>query len=156
LTAPFYVKDIIYGGSSILHKSFLPGKGDEKLRITIGRDSGTISARVTGSNGLPATGAAVLILPAVAQSEGELGSAMIAGLTDDSGFYSASTVPPGRYHVMATNDPPPGRVFHGEILMIDLSPETLGKLMRLRSRGQLVEVSSGNNLQVSLSPKALD
>jgi len=157
LDSNFYIKNIAYRGASILNKLFRPDGSDEKLRITIGRDAGSITAKVRGADTQPVAGAAILFLPVTAQTEGEVVSSMSAGLTDDTGSYRAVGLPPGKYDVFATKEPPPS-VLNGnkEVLVIDRTPETTGKVMRARARGQRVEVGPNGDVQVSLAPITLE
>jgi hypothetical protein len=157
LDSRFYVKDIAYRGVSILNKLFRPDGSDEKLRVTIGRDAGSIAAKVRGVDIQPVVGAAVLILPVTAQTESEVVSTIFAGLTDDTGSYHATGLPPGKYDVFATKEPPPSVLYGSEkVLRIDRTPETIGKVIRARVRGQRVEVGPNANAQVNLAPITLE
>jgi len=152
----FYIKDVSYHGVSILNKLFQPDVSDEKLRITIGRDAGSITAMVIGTNNQPAAGAAVVFLPVNSRTEGEVVSTMFAGITDNNGFYRAIGLPPEKYDVFATKEPPPsGLSGSKQVLVIDRTPETIAKLIRVRMRGQRVEVGPNGDVHVSLAPIAL-
>jgi hypothetical protein len=151
-----YVKDISYRGVSILNKLFRPEGSDQKLRITIGSNPGSITAKISGADG-PSTGTAVVVLPVTAQTEGEVASTMFAGVTDEMGSYRATGLPPGKYDLFAMKEPPPSVVFgNSGALLIDRTPETIGKIMRARTRGQRVEVGSGSHIQVNLVPITLE
>jgi hypothetical protein len=151
-----YVKDISYGGVSILNKLFRPNGSDQKLRITIGSNPGSIAAQISGADG-PATGAAVVFLPVTAQTEGEVASTMFAGVTNEMGSYRATALPPGKYDVFAMKEPPPSVVFgNSGALLIDRTPETIGKIVHARTRGQSVTVGPGSDIQVNLVPITLD
>jgi hypothetical protein len=108
------------------------------------------------ADGTPAVGAAVIILPAGTQSEAEFAATMKAGLTEDTGVYRITNVPPGRYYVLAAEDPPVSRVLPGMILDILKSPENLSLLQRVRGGGQLVEVCPRAAVQVRVTPRALN
>jgi hypothetical protein len=157
LDSHFYIKDIAYRGVSILNKLFRPDGSEEKLRITIGRDAGSISAKINGIDTQPAVGAAVLFLPVTAQTEGEVVSTIFAGVTDDTGSYHVTGLPPGKYDVFATREPPPSVLYGSKnVLLIDRTPETIGKVMRARARGQRIEVGPNANAQVNLAPIILE
>jgi hypothetical protein len=152
-----YVRDISYRGVSILNKLFQPDGSDEKLRITIGSNPGSITANVVGANSQAAVGAAVLFIPVTAQTEGEVASTMFAGFTGDTGSYRGTGLSPGTYDVFAMKDPPPSVVFgNSGALLIDRTPATIGKAMRARMRGQRIEVSAGSDVQVNLAAITLD
>src|SRR5262249_50989825 len=61
-----YVKDVTYNGTSILDEplrlgSAMPGAG---LRVVVGRDGGTVTARVQDKDGNPVPAQGVLVMPA--------------------------------------------------------------------------------------------
>jgi hypothetical protein len=155
LAPPLYVKDITAGTSSILRKTYMPG--GEPLRIRIGHDGGVIRARVANGNGQPSINAAVIVFPANTQSEVELAGSMMEGLTNDDGLFESRTLLPGRYVVMATDDPPP-YIATGPAggLNIQRSPEALARILRARSRGQVVELGPRATIQVHLTPGSLE
>jgi protocatechuate 3,4-dioxygenase beta subunit len=143
ISPPSYVKDITYGGMSILHKPLIPVAGG-KVRIMVGQDGGSVSARVVDRDGKPVGDCWVAVLPASAPSEAELAESMAAGHTDQNGVYSADGLAPGRYFVLATSQP------------VDKTPETIGKLLRGRILGQEVVVEPRGFVQLTVSPKFLD
>ncbi len=151
-----YVKDVQYGGSSILGQPFVPSGGDAKLIVTIGSDAGSISATVLAANGQPVTGSAVLIVPVTARTESDVAATFRAGLTDENGKYHESGLPPGKYDVYATNEPPPSRVDGGGGLLIDRTPDAIGKILNARSRGKQVEVGPNGAASISLNPIRMD
>jgi hypothetical protein len=151
-----YVKDVQYDGASILNRYFVPSGGDAKMRITIGSDAGSITATVLNANGQPAAGATVLIVPATARSEPEVAATFHAGYTDETGTYSDRGLPPGKYDVFATNDPPPNRIDRNQIMLVTRTPEAASKIMRARARGKPVDVGSGGGASVMLVPFRLD
>jgi hypothetical protein len=155
LPPPYYVKDISYNGASTLYQPFIPGSTGGRLRVVIGRDGGVIETRVNDDRGLPAAYKAVMIFPADTQSDSELASLLVAGLTDSEGIYRGSGLRPGRYTVLATGEPPPYRVSMEGLLLIDPTPEALAQLMQARSLGQIVNVSSGATVPVTLTPRPL-
>jgi hypothetical protein len=156
MPASTYVKDITYGGSSVMYGSIRPGDATSRLRIIFGSDGGSMDITAARADGTPAVGAAVIILPAGTQSEAEFAATMKAGLTEDTGVYRITNVPPGRYYVLAAEDPPVSRVLPGMILDILKSPENLSLLQRVRGGGQLVEVGPRAAVQVRVTPRALN
>jgi len=87
----------------------------------------------------------------------EDGNPMIEGLTDDDGSFLTRPLRPGRYVVLATDDPPPYDTIGpaGET-HIQRSPEALSRVLRARSRGQSVELAPRTTIQVTLTPRTLE
>jgi hypothetical protein len=150
-----YIKDITVGASSILRRPYVPVS--EALRITVGHDGGAIRAMVAGTNGQPTINSAVIVFPANVQTEVELATTMVEGLTDEDGAFQTRTLQPGRYVVLATDDPPP-YVTTGPagILNIQRSPEALARILRARTRGQIVELGPNATIQVNLTARTLE
>ena len=135
-----YVKDVEYGGHSILYAPLPVGKttGDGGLRITLGQDGGTVSARVTNKDGNPVADCSVVVMPASAPSEAILAATMSSGKTDQNGTWQSAVIPPGKYYAIATND------------TIDRSPEAIGKLWKARTSAAELELTSHGKASVSL------
>jgi hypothetical protein len=149
-----YVKDIIAGTSSVLRQPYVPGS--EYLRITMGHDGSMIRAVVASANAQPAIHSVVIVFPWEVQSEAELAATMIEGLTDDDGAFLTRPLRPGRYVVLATDDPPPYDTFGpAGVTHIQRSPEALTRILRARSRGQSVELAPRTTIQVTLAPRIL-
>jgi len=154
LAPQFYIKDIAYDGSSILHSSFVPIPGSGKLRITLGRDGGSITARVLGRDGQAMAGSLVLIFPADAQSEAALATSLVTGLTASDGMYTSEALSPGRYTVLATNDLPPGIMkLPIGTFAFEKTPESLKLLLQASGPGEKAEISAGGHTQITLLPK---
>ena len=157
LPASMYVKDITYGGSSVMYDSLRPGAAAGNLRIIVGSDAGSIDVTAAHADGKPAAGTVVMILPASARTETELAATLRAGPANDNGLYHIANLPPGRYYVLATDDPPPSYTsLPGGTLSIAKALENLRFLLRVRSSGQLVEVGPRAAVQVRVTPKALE
>ncbi len=141
-----YVKDIAYGGRSILYEPLRLGSsmGDAGLRIVVARDGGMASARVTDKDGNPVADCAVVLMPASASNEGTLAAALTTGKTDMGGAWSSAALPPGKYYALATS------------VGLDRSPETIAKLWRARTGAQEIEISPNGTAAVTLTPKGLE
>ncbi|MFB3777385.1 MAG: carboxypeptidase regulatory-like domain-containing protein [Bryobacteraceae bacterium] len=141
-----YIKDLTYGGHSILGKSLRVGSamGDASLRIVVARDSGFFSAKVTDRDGNPVGNCYVILLPAGAGSEAELAALMQSGQTDQYGAWKSGALAPGKYYVLAT------------YRAVDKSPEDIGKLWRARLGAQEVTLGPNSTAQVKLEPQALE
>jgi hypothetical protein len=141
-----YVKDVTYGGQSVLGKALRVGSamGDAGLRVVVARDGGSVSARVTDKDGKPVGDCSVMLLPAGASSEAALATAMQSGQTDQNGAWTSSTLAPGRYFALAS------------YASIDRSPETIGKLWRARSRAKEIALEPNMTAQVTLEPREIE
>ena len=141
-----YIKDVTYGDRSVLNQSLRVGSamGNAGLRVTLGRDGGSIAARVADKDGTPVADCTVVILPAAAANEAGLAAALKSGKTYQNGTWAGPTLAPGKYFVLATGE------------TIDRSPETVGKLWKARNRGEAVELAPNGKASVTLTPKALD
>jgi hypothetical protein len=142
----FYLKDVSYGGHSILYQPIPVGRaqGDGGLRIVLARDGGRITARVTDKDGNPVPDCGVAVLPADAASEAVLAASMKTGRTDQSGTWTSTAVPPGKYSVVATLDP------------INRSPECIGKLWKARLAAAEVSLAPQGKSSLRLSPSPLN
>jgi hypothetical protein len=136
-----YIKDVSYGGHSVLREPLNPGSavGEAGLRITLARDGGTVSAKVADKDNKPIADAQVVAMPAGLASEGALAAVLIYGQTDQNGAWSSALLPPGKYYVIATQLP------------VDKSPESIGKLWRSRTNSEEVEIGPGRTVQVTLA-----
>lgn len=143
------------GTSSVLRRLYVPGS--EALRVTMGHDGSLIRAVVASANAQPSIHSAVIVFPGEVQSESELAATMIEGLTDDDGAFLTRPLRPGRYVVLATDDPPSYDTngSAGET-HIQRSPEALSRILRARSRGQSVELAPRTTIQVTLAPRILE
>jgi hypothetical protein len=73
---------------------------------------------------------------------------MVTGRTDQNGTWSSAVLAPGKYEVIAPGLP--------SGVAVDRSPETLGKLLRARSKAQEVDLAASASAQVTLTPTPLD
>jgi hypothetical protein len=135
-----YLKDVTYGGLSILNKAMKIGTavGQAELRIVLGRDGGLVTAEVSDDEGKPIPQVTVLIAPAEARSEAEFAAAITAGLTDQTGVFLTGALAPRKYFALAIGS------------RLDYSPETIGRLFRARIKAKEVEVGAGQTVQVKL------
>jgi hypothetical protein len=141
-----YVKDVTYGNHSILYGTLRVGAamGNPSLRVTLARDGGTVTARVTDKDGNPVANCAVVVMPVTAPSEAVFAAMLKTGRTDQSGVWTSAAMEPGKYLALATND------------NIDRSPECISRLWKARNRGEEIEVAANGAPSLTLSPKPLD
>ncbi|HEY2842708.1 MAG TPA: carboxypeptidase regulatory-like domain-containing protein [Bryobacteraceae bacterium] len=142
--AATYLRDVTYGGKSILHEPLRAGSevGNSALRVILARDGGRISATVTDKDQQPVADAAVILARADAGTEVAFSSVMTGGYTDQNGAWTSGLVQPGKYYVLATSS------------AVDFSVETIGKLWRARTKAQEVEIGSNATVKVPLTPVA--
>ncbi|MFN3322533.1 MAG: collagen binding domain-containing protein [Bryobacteraceae bacterium] len=146
LSGRSYVKDILYGGKSIRHAALHLGSGigNAALRVVLGHDGGTFSARVADRDGGSVAGAYVYVIPRGAACEPELSDTVRIGQVDQHGFYRTGALAPGPYLVLASGEP------------FDPSPEGVARLWRVRLKAREVEIAPGGSLHVDLQPAAID
>jgi len=142
----WYVKDIMCGGRSTLHGAALLGGAEScgSLRIVLAHDGGSLALRVADRDGNPIPDAYVAIIPeSAASTEAEMSAAMTFGQTAANGVYSATSLQPGKYRILATNE------------TIDLASNRVDKLWLAQSRAQEVEIGPNANVQLKLEPQPL-
>ena len=147
LPAGQYVKDVTYGGESVLHQPLRLGNAplNSRLGIVVGRDGAVISAQVNHADGKPVIDAYFYALPAAADSEAALAETMAWGQTDRVGQFTTATLPPGKYYVLALRTG------------VGLSAFGIGRLWAARlSPGTEVELGHGGLRQVRLTPVELE
>jgi hypothetical protein len=139
-----YVKDITYNDASVLHRAIIPGTDGGRLRITIGRDGSQMTVQVNTDAGEPIPDSLVAIMPLSAQSEQEVATSVVAGLTDEQGTFAADGLRPGMYSVIAPRNLLPfKRLLPMGTVLLDKTPEVIRKLLNSRTRGTLVEAAPG-------------
>ena len=136
-----YLKDVLYGGHSILNQPLHAGSAsDSSLRVVLSADGGTINAKAADKDGNALPDQHVLILPESASTQAALAAAMISVQTDQNGACTSPPLAPGKYYVLAVSEP------------IDKSPESIAKIWNSRSGAQKVDVAPKSAVQVSLAP----
>jgi protocatechuate 3,4-dioxygenase beta subunit len=148
LPAGAYLKDITYGGHSIMNALFHPGAAAEPavVRFVVARDGGRVMVNVADGEGKPVNDADVVAMPAGADSEAALASVLVWGRTDPKGAWTSEAIPPGKYYLIAGYVP------------VDRSAESIGKLWRARtkSEAQEIEIGPGAVVSVRLSPTGVE
>lgn len=142
LPAGSYVKDISYGGVSVLHDPLHFGSalGNAGLRVVLARDGGSVNARVTDKDGKAVPDTHVYVMPASVASQPVLSAVLVSGQTDQNGAYASPTLAPGKYYVLASDT---------EVVP---TPESIEKLWGVRTRAKEAEISPGSAPQVTLEP----
>ncbi|MBK9168998.1 MAG: carboxypeptidase regulatory-like domain-containing protein [Bryobacterales bacterium] len=142
LSGALYVKDIEYGGASVLHRPLRLGTaiGNAPLRVILGSDGGTIQVRVRDRDGNPAPDAHVVILPAQSLPEAELADVLVTGRANQHGHYRSRTLAPGKYLAFVPDRAP------------DHTPEGMAAVLARRSGAKEVELESRGKAVVDWTP----
>ncbi len=139
-----YVKDVTYGGRSVLHEPLRPGGAPgEGLRVILATDGGTVAVKIEDRNGDPVPDQRVLLLPKSVTSEAALADAMETAQADSNGAWTSAELAPGSYYVLATPS------------AVDNSPETIARIWRARDRATEVTLAPESAPQVTVTPIAL-
>ena len=141
-----YIKDVTFGDRSVMYEPLRPAAAmsGSGLRVVVAHDGGTVSVQVSDKDGNPGADLWVLTIPAEVRSESELAARMAQGQTDQTGQYTTSTLPPGKYYVVAVEEP------------VDPTPESIGRLWRARNRYQEVTLPPGGAVQVKVEPGKIE
>ncbi len=141
-----YVKDVTYGGRSILNEVFNPGSAPaaDGLRIVLARDGARVSVKAADKDGKPMYDANVAIIPAMLTTEAAAASAMITAKTDANGAWTSGPIAPGKYIVIATTSP------------VNRSPEVFRKVWQARSSSDVVELTPNGSAQLTRIPAPIE
>ncbi len=126
-----YIKDVTYGGISILHRAFRLN-GNQSLEVLAGSDGGAIKVSAPAD-------AKIVILPETVPNEAYLSDAMVTGEIGIGGVFVSPTLAPGKYHVLATLEE------------IDKTPECIAALWRARPRATDVDVSPQATVSIAIA-----
>jgi hypothetical protein len=138
-----YLKDITHNGKSMLNEAFRAGSiSTQGLRIVLARDGGRVAAKVADNDSNPLPDVAVVLWPQSSRTDEALASAMVVGRTDQNGEWSSPLLAPGKYYAIGAKTP------------VDKSPESINKLIGLRSKASEVQIPSGGAARLTLTPIA--
>ncbi|MCU1237019.1 MAG: hypothetical protein JWP63_4986, partial [Candidatus Solibacter sp.] len=141
-----YVKDILYGTQSVKYDVLHAGSaaGNAGLKVVLGQDGGTVTAKVTDQDGNAVSDQNVILMPQNTSSEAQLAAALVFGQTDQNGVYQSPTLPPGKYYLLPTT------------MTVDRTPQMIDRLSRMRNRAKDVELAPGTSAQVTLTVSGSD
>jgi len=124
-----YVKDVLYGGESVLHRPLVLGSaiGDAQLRVLLGHDGGTFRVRAVNADGEPASNANIYFVAASARSPMDVADNHLPQSADQNGELQSQTFEPGVYSIVATYED-----------LYDRGPDTMERLWNLRRDGTAV------------------
>ncbi|MGB8519882.1 MAG: carboxypeptidase-like regulatory domain-containing protein, partial [Candidatus Tumulicola sp.] len=98
-----YVKDVEYAGSSVIDDGFTVARGsDASLKITISSKGARLQGSVTDSDGLPAVGVYVALLPNPPLRG--MHRLYKQALTDQNGRFDLRGIAPGDYAVFSWDE----------------------------------------------------
>jgi Carboxypeptidase regulatory-like domain len=138
----YYVKDITYGNLSVLHDLLRPGTAmaGGGLKVIIGQDGGTITAKVADKDATPLQAMVVWFLPAAALTPAQLEATLQVAGSDASGVCTSPVMPPGKYYVLTSNT------------RYDRSAAQIDRLWSARLRGTPVDLAPHATAQINLAP----
>lgn len=139
--AGLYVKDVRYGDDAV---QFHPARvgmqpAGTPIKVLVGHDAGSVTARVTDAKGKPAGDSYIYLLPADVANEEILADALLVGQADQYGQFTwQRNVPPGTYRAAATRTG------------FDYSPEAVHALWQARSQAPEIRVPPNGNAEVTV------
>jgi hypothetical protein len=145
--AGLYVKDVTYGGSSVL-RAPLSGsrmRRGAEFQIVCGAGAASLDAIVADKDGKGLSDMSVVAVPSDAVSASQMSTAIAWTQTDQNGQCSLTGLPPGKYRVLAVAK------------TVEGTPEALGALSSaLLSKAKDVEVGPNQRSSVLLAPSSLN
>jgi hypothetical protein len=141
-----YIKDITYGGVSVLHSPLRLGsaRGEARLRVVLAHDGAFLRAKVADADNHPIGDANVHVIPAGAGSEPDLAEKLLSGQTDQYGIYTSEALLPGKYFVVAAT------------LELGATLEDIAKLWRALPKAKPVELGPNATTEVTIEPVPLN
>lgn len=135
-----YVKDLLYGDTSVLNKVWIPGSetGEAHLKLVLASNGGTVEASVADRDGTALPYRYVTLAPEEIRSEAELADRAVTGQADQRGVWTSPDVAPGKYFVFPTGTP------------FNRTPDFIDPLWRGRGDAAEVTVSRGGKAKVAL------
>lgn len=139
---PFYVKDVLYSGESVLGKPLVLGSaiGDAQLRVLVGHDAGTFRIRALDADGEPAPDAKIYFIRKSLRSLRARAATDVLDTTDQRGELHSRPLEPGVYYVVATHED-----------LDDRSPDGMARLWSLRHEGVEVTLDPNSEKEISVT-----
>src|ERR1017187_3943069 len=128
-TTSFYVKEVTYGGASVLHELMHMGAamGNDGLHVSVASDGASLSGRLADRDGSGVQDSYIVLLPAAAETASAIAKSILTTDTDQNGAFGWDTLPPGKYLAMAMHTAPV------------LTPEFMARVIQMRSEATPVE-----------------
>ncbi len=144
LPAGCYVKEAQYGRQDLLHELLCVGEGagGERVRLVIGCDGGSLTARVTNTDGSPVPHAILYLFDADVESPGALAGSLQRSEVMSGWSAQLTALRPGKYLVLSSD--------------LDVSPtgasvDDIEKLWRAKKDAKEVEIAPGVMAQVAVA-----
>ena len=143
-TTSFYVKEVTYGGASVLHELMHMGAamGNDGLHVLVANDGASLSGRLADRDGGGVQDSYIVLLPAAAETASAIAKSMLTTDTDQNGAFGWDTLPPGKYLAMAMHTAPV------------LTPEFMARVIQMRSEATPVELAPKSAVNLRLVPLA--
>lgn len=145
--AGLYVKDVTYGGSSVMREPLDASRmrHGAEFRIVCGAGGASLDATVADKDGKGVPDISVVAVPADAVSASQMSTAIAWTQTDQNGQCSLTGLALGKYRVLAVAK------------TVEMTPETLGALSSaLPSKAEDVELGADQRASVLLAPSSLN
>ena len=143
LPAGCYVKEARYGRQDLLHDFLRVGEAaeGERVRLVIGCDGGSLTARVTDTDGNPVPQAILYLFDSDMDSPAALAGSLRRTEVMSGWSTPLTSLRPGKYLIMASD--------------LDVSPsaasaDDIEKLWRARNQAKEVEIAPGVMVQSSI------
>lgn len=139
-----YVKEVAYGGFSVLHSPLSVGaRSGTGLHVVLARDGGTIQANVTDKDGNPVPDCNLVILPATAFTPADVADLLLLAQTDQYGAYTSNMLAPGKYLIWSTT----GGIDHSE--------ECIRSILSAKNLAKEIDLPISGAVQVKIQPISL-
>jgi hypothetical protein len=136
-----YLKDIMEGEESALHRIIHPPGGD--FRLIVANDGANLNTVAVDADGSPIPEATIAIMPVDAATEADFAARCVFGHANQKGAWTSDALAPGRYLALATNQTLDTKAFH------------IDQLWAARHRAKEIELKPNATLQVKLNVQDL-
>jgi hypothetical protein len=140
-----YIKDILYGGDSILDHALDLGskRAGTLLRILLAHDGATLNVKTVDEDGEPVRSGNVFVIPDEAFTAQDVAARTVSGSVDQLGTYSLEALAPGKYKVFAATE------------TFSRHPDMIAKLMRAGATADRIELGPGATQELTVTPIVL-
>jgi hypothetical protein len=137
-----YIKEVTYDGLTLADGGLrIASAANGTLHVVVARGTAGLTVTVADSEGKPVPDAAVVVVPQAVTSVAALARVETRGQSDQNGIFTAPSLPPGKYRVLAASR----QVRWGV-------PEDLEKVLLMLFQAKDLNLASPDKLQVTISP----
>jgi protocatechuate 3,4-dioxygenase beta subunit len=137
-----YVKEVTYNGVKVTDGILrIAPAATGTLQFLIARNPASLTVTVTDSDGKPMPDAPVVVVPESVTTLAALARVVTRAATEANGTLTMSTLPPGKYRVLATTQSVRWGV-----------PEDLEKVLLVLYQAKTVELNEKDKVQIAVSP----